>query len=335
MADFIANCEVEAHLSLEEGASFLRYEHPNQTYTVFIRNIQPKPGSDTPMLSVQITFAAAALQEARTVAEAHLREFLHFLTLITNNKFQLHRILQIFDWEKSADTRRDCIQYAGFDNYDVPIAALNQEILDTVAIMQKHSISKALQLAMRWFSNGVGSPYREDQFAYFWFVIELVAQEIKPTSLVPDRCPHCRGPLHCEACGMSPIHRPYPKQAIQHLFSKYVKADWEASFKCLNHVRNRLMHADDVASIEQDLKISLTDVVNDLGLLAWNVIAHQFWPSFTGRELFLQTSNYVHIQAVLGARLQFAFMPNFDDPSPEHFPKVDISLISRERPHPD
>ena len=237
MTLFLMNAEVELHISLATGLPFLRYDHPTEKYIVFLRDLQVAPASSPPLLSIQITFDAESLQHAKDVGIDHLKEFLDHLVAVTNNKFKFHRLLHIFNWEPGNGIR-ECMYYAGFGDDDVPSPELNANLLNTVSLMQRQPLHPRLRRALKWFANGVGSIYPDDQFAYFWFVLELVAQIIKDAAPIPDRCPFCKEALFCPSCNASHLHRPYPKQAIQQLFAIYVPENWEAFYKLSNDVRN-------------------------------------------------------------------------------------------------
>lgn len=326
VTQFLANCEVEAHLSLHEGLKVLRYAHPANNYTVFLRDLRVEPASDPPLLSVQIVFAAAALHEARDLAERYLKEFLDYLVVVTNCKFRLRRILHIFNWEPGSGMR-ECMYYVGASNHEVPVPGLAADLLDTLALLQQHPVQPRLRRALKWFGNGVSAIYRDDQFTYFWFVIEVLAQVVKSVAPVPDKCPMCGGPLFCQACGVSHVHRPYPKQAIQHLFAKYVAGEPDAFFERTNKIRNALLHGDEIAAIESDLRIDFSEEVNKLGHLAWTALMGQFAPSLVGKQIaILQTNRYVHVGLTVGAHMQVGFIPKFDDPTPDHFPDVKIKM---------
>jgi hypothetical protein len=219
---------------------------------------------------------------------------------------------------------------------DAPYQALQQPLLDTVALLQTHPVVPKLRRAMKWFGNGVASQYPDDQFAYFWFVIEIVAQLIKEPTPVPDRCSRCRGPLFCEACGATHLHRPYAKQAIEQLFVKYGPKDELALYRRATDARNMLMHGDETKAIEEALKIEFARLVNDMGHLAWISILNQFVPVLINkRPAMLQTSQYVYLHMTGAAHMQLGFIPNFDNPDPAHFPKVHFGFSSPdEPPHP-
>jgi hypothetical protein len=105
----------------------------------------------------------------------------------------------------------------------------------------------------------------DDQFTYFWFVIEILAQVAKEPARVPDKCPHCRAPLYCPDCKSTPVHKPYAKQAIEQLFGKYAKRDGDSFYKLASDMRNQLLHGEEIAAIESSLGIDFAERVNKIG----------------------------------------------------------------------
>jgi hypothetical protein len=145
----------------------------------------------------------------------------------------------------------------------------------------------------------------------------------------------CKGPLHCTACGTTPLHRPYPKQAIEQLFTKYGPSDDGKLYRRATEARNRLMHGDETEAIEVALDIDFADLVNDVGKLAWFSIFNQFTPNLIGTQpMFLQTSRFVYMNLSGSAHMHIGITPNFDNPDPAHFPKVEITMTSTPRPIP-
>jgi hypothetical protein len=58
MTKFLMNCEFEAHVSLAQGVTVLRYAHPAGKYNLFLRDLQVEPGNDPLLLSMQLVFSA-------------------------------------------------------------------------------------------------------------------------------------------------------------------------------------------------------------------------------------------------------------------------------------
>lgn len=329
---FLGNWEVESDLVLPKGTPFLRYDHPAATYTVFLRNIRRDRNDDLTFISMQLVFDAPTLFEARSAGEKFAKEFLDYLAFTTNLKVRLRTLLQIYNWEQGAGMREGLIWTRPHAHDDAPYEVLTDSILSTVGLLQAHNVPPRLRRALKWFSNGIAATAPDDQFVYFWFVIELVAQLIKEPAPVPDRCPTCNSPLFCETCGMSPLHRPYPKQAIEQLFLRYVKDRPEAVYQRGSTARNMLMHGGETASIERELQIKFSDLVDELGKLAWVALLNQFVPVLLNkRPEFLQTNQYVHMNLSGMAHIQTAFAPNFANPDPAHFPDFTFKLIQSDQ----
>lgn len=93
------------------------------------------------------------------------------------------------------------------------------------------------------------------------------------------------------------------------------------------------MHGDEVRSIEQTLGIEFPDLVDQMGELAWVSLINQFVPALVGKQpMFLQTNKYVHMTVTGTAMAQVGFVPNFDNPDPADFPKLQISMTTTRRP---
>jgi hypothetical protein len=328
MGRFIGNWEVESDMVVPDGTPFVRYDHPASTYTVFLRNISDTRNDDLTFISMQVVFDAPALFEAKEIGEKLAKEFLDYLAFTTNLKVRLRTLLQIYSWEQGSGMREGLIWTRARAHDDAPYPVLDDLILKTIGLLQSQEAAPRLRRALKWFSNGIAARSPDDQFAYFWFVIELVAQIVKQTAPVPDKCPKCKTPLYCETCGTSPLHRPYPKQAIDQLFSKYVNDEPEVAYQRSNDARNMLMHGEEVTSIERELGIEFTDLVNQLGQFAWVALLNQFVPVLLNKQpSFLQTNQYVRMDFRGMAHITTAFMPNFDNPDPAHFPNFKFTLI--------
>jgi hypothetical protein len=334
MTRFLSNWEVESDIILPEGTPFLQYSHPAGRYTIFLRNLA-SPRLDEGFLSMQLVFDAPSLTQAKSVAEGMAKEFLDFLAFVSNLKARLRSLLHIFNWEPGHGMREALYFTRSAAHDDAPYPALESPLLDTIALLQTHNVPPRLRRALKWFSNGVTSKSPDDQFIYFWFVIELVAQLIKEPSPVPDRCPTCRKELYCPTCLTSPLHRPYPKQAIEQLFVRYASDDPPQLYTHATTARNMLMHGDDVGSIEAELQIDFPDLVNNLGHLAWISLLNQFLPVLVNRQpALLRTNQYVYYNLSGRVHLQTAFIPNFDNPDPAHFPGIQVNFNTLSPPTP-
>jgi hypothetical protein len=326
MPRFLANWEVESDLILPEGQPFVRHDHPAGTYTAFLRNI-PGTRNEHTFLSMQFIFMAPELKQAKALAEEQAKEFIDYLAFASSLKIRLRNLLQIWNWEQPGTFMRECLYWSSpTASSDAPFEALDGTLLETLSLLQAHPSDSRLRRALKWYANGIASPYRDDQFVYFWFVVEVVAQITKEPARVPDKCPTCRTPLYCETSGATPLHRPYPKQAIEQLFARTITDQSDTFYRHASEARNRLMHGDEVHTIEASLQVDFTLLVNTLGRFAWTVLFNQFASSMVGKNpMFLQPNQYVAYNLSGVAHVQFGFVPNFDNPDPAHFPKMEIS----------
>jgi Methylamine utilization protein MauJ len=154
------------------------------------------------------------------------------------------------DWTPGVEVRD---QYAyGYDKADNRWPDFVAEYLQTVAAIEGLKAVKNLRGPLRWFAAGVRAQIAEDQFQYFWFVIEQISEITKEAIPVSDKCQRCRGDLFCPTCNATPTHRPFAKQAIENLFSRLdVSTELQRD---LFKIRNGLMHGRDRLEIVEDIR---------------------------------------------------------------------------------
>jgi hypothetical protein len=88
------------------------------------------------------------------------------------------------------------------------------------------------------------------------------------------------------------------------------------------------MHGEEIASIERELQTEFGDLVNKLGGLAWVALVNQFIPVLVNkRPEFIHTNRYVRMNLRGMAHIQTAFMPNFANPDPAHFPDFKFTVV--------
>jgi hypothetical protein len=122
---------------------------------------------------------------------------------------------------------------------DEPIGALTSGLIATVRMLHEWESTAVLPRALRWYSSGVRSQFAEDQFQFFWFVIELFAASSKERGKVTDKCQRCGGDLACQDCNRVSTHRPFGKQLIEQILERIgVSADQITE---LFYIRNSLL----------------------------------------------------------------------------------------------
>lgn len=330
MGRWLSDYEVEAHLCIPDGSQLL-YSHPQGLFKLHLRNLRTETGTDTPLLSAQLILEAEDEDAAASRSRDLLRFFLDTLAFVTSNRFAIHQIVRVVDWTQGV-SRRQCVQFKGFPGADLPIPALDATLLKTVRALDNAEISPRLRRALRWFAQGVGSTYFDDQFQYFWFVLELVAELTKDPSRVPDLCPKCRTAVFCSACSTTPTHRPFPKQAIQQLVERTLLDKPDEAFTKFLDVRNQLLHGEEVRDVEKSLSISMAEVVDQIGRVAWMALLYAFQATIDGTKDFLRVDSYTHkvlttkVHMIVGAGAD----PN--NPRVDDLPSLQISLITRDVP---
>jgi hypothetical protein len=194
------------------------------------------------------------------------------LAVLTSGSYHIEEKVLVADWTPGLK-ERPFLYFKIFPDPNVPKHVLNQEIVDSVAKLVTHEIPRPVRLAIRWWARGVAMSPASDQFQYFWYALEILAEHVKPSVKVASKCPHCQGELFCPACNRAPVHRPYPKQAIKMLIEKHVRGDdRQRLYTLIDNARNRLLHGDDPRDIERDLGIEWGKLSDSLGKATWAAI---------------------------------------------------------------
>ena len=301
----VANFEVSADLSVVADAQVLTICDPRERFKALIRNI-PRSEFTTPfLLSVHIYFEAEALDAAAAVAEDHLVTCLNMLAFTMGAGFGRHRIRQIVDAEPSKGAMRDVRMWADRIEYDDPQPMLDDDHVKTIERLLEFDIPPAIRRALRWYRLGIDASAPDDQFTYFWFALEIVAEFQKPTAKVYDKCPHCQSALYCEKCETHPQHRPYAKQAIRALLMEADKECDDTTVALLDKTRNSLMHGATLKETERSLPDPHESVVDTLGKLLWKALLRQFpREMFDGSLVMGMPSTYLDYKATAVAHIQ-------------------------------
>ena len=309
----VANFEVAADLSVVADGRTLEICDPRDGFKALIKNI-PRDEFTTPfLLSVHIYFDVETLDQAADVAEDHLAICLNMLAFTTGASFRKQRIRQIVDCEPSKGATRDVRMWGDRIKYDDPQPFLDAEQVKTIERLLECDIPRAICRALRWYRLGIGATSPDDQFTYFWFALEIVAEFQKPSAKVDDRCPHCQSALYCEKCKTHPQHRPYAKQAIHDLLMEADNECDAAMVVLLDKTRNSLMHGATLKEIELSLPDPHESVVDTLGRLLWKALILQFPKEmFDGSLVMGVPSTYIHYKATAVAHVQ-TVVPVDDD----------------------
>lgn len=302
----VANFEVTSDLSVVSDAQVLSICDPRDAFKVLIRNIPRSEFTAPFLLSVHIYFDAEALDNAAEAAEDHLATCLNMLAFTTGASFRKHRIRQIVDAEPSSKgAMRNIHMWSDRIEYDDPQPFLVSESARTIERLLEFDIPPAIRRALRWYRIGIDASVPDDQFIYFWFALEIVAEFQKPTAKVNDKCPHCQSALYCERCETHPQHRPYAKQAIRALLMDADEGCDDATVALLDETRNSLMHGKTLKEIEGSLSDPHENVIDTLGRLLWKALVRQFPKEmFDGSLVMGLPSTYVHYKMTAVAKIQ-------------------------------
>lgn len=290
----VANFEIKAESSVVSDDLRLEIKHPQGLYRALVMNIPRADYSAPFVLSLHLYFDAPDLDEAEEIAEERLADCLNMLAFTVGSAFSLHRIRQIVDCTPESGMR-DVRFWSDAIDHEDPQPFLDERIAKTIERLSEFQISPAIRRAMRWYRLGINATVPDDQFQYFWFALEIIAEAQKAAKKAPSNCPHCTSPLFCETCKTHPVHKPYPKQAIQALLIAVDKECDDVMFKRLDRTRNGLMHGNTMEEIESDQTEGNRHIVDTLGNLVWKALIFQFpreW--FDGSLSLGMPSTYVH-----------------------------------------
>lgn len=290
----IVKYEIESDTSVVSDEIPLIIQHPNGLFQARIKNILRTDFSTPFLLSLQITFEAPSLQEARKIADGKLVECLNMLAFVTGAGVRLHRTRQIADCTPSSGMN-DCLIWADTFGHEDPNPFFDESIAASIEHLLNFDPPPAVARALRWYRIGIYEPILEDKFQYFWFALEILAEHQKSPGKVNDKCPRCKSSLYCETCKTHPTHKPYAKQAIFALIQTVDKKCDDETLVALDKTRNGLMHGATLEEIEHTLSKSIEDIVDVLGRILFKALAHQFPTElFNKRVHFGYPSTYIH-----------------------------------------
>ena len=283
---FIANHEIESEMSVASDDIRLKLQHPKGHFQARIKNILRDDYSTPFLLSLQIIFEAPSLDEARDIAQEKLSECLNMLAFVTGAGVRRYRTKQIVDCTPLSGMR-ECLVWADSVEHEDPQPFLDENVIASMERLLQFDSPPAVRRALRWYRIGIHDSIPEDQFQYFWFALEILAEHQKSPEKVADRCPQCKSPLYCENCKTHPTHRPYAKQAIRALIQAVDKTCKEETIEALDKARNALTHGATLEEIEEELPSSGEHIVDVLGRILFRALVHQF-----PKEIFKETVHF-------------------------------------------
>jgi Methylamine utilization protein MauJ len=195
----------------------------------------------------QIVLEAEDISTAEALSNTRIREVLDVLSFTTSCSFRVSRPHFLMDWTPGLEIRE---QYAyGRDDLEDRFPHFVSEHLKTLSELETFKGIQELRAPLRWYGAGIRARIAEDQFQYFWLVLEQIAEITKPSAQVTDKCQRCRTDLFCPSCNAVSAHRPFPKQAVEALLSK-LNVSTERQ-RDLFDVRNGIVHGRARAEIQE------------------------------------------------------------------------------------
>ena len=193
--------KVKSDLVLAQHEKKILFTAPDNSHEIHLvtKRGQGKHAADELYLSAHVVLEDEEVRHAADEAEVRLRQFLDVLAIVSNSYYSIEELVMAVDWTPGLKERRLQV-YNVFPNPHVPMYALTQAQMDAVKKLMANTIPRAMRLAMRWWARGVSAESPSEQFQFFWYALEILAEYIKPTIKVPSKCPKCNGDLFCPVC---------------------------------------------------------------------------------------------------------------------------------------
>jgi hypothetical protein len=119
------------------------------------------------------------------------------------------------------------------------------------------------------------------------------------------------------------------RQAIKKLIGKIVKDNPEAAYRRLVTVRDQLMHGRSFHSIEAEVGQPLSEIVNEVGTIAWNAIFLSMNKIKENLSFGFRTGGFAGKELVVGAIGRFEHLQDTEHPDEDRVPKVRVDRIVR------
>jgi hypothetical protein len=272
LADFV----LDSDLCLADGAAPLTLKGRDGIFSLTVSNAVVGHPSPSAALSAQLIFEAYSFDKnIRDIAIDKLADALNCLTYATNRKFAFRLLKRVIEWTPGV-VDRNAIIYHETPEWDTAEPALDEMLMDSAERLLAMQSGDDQREAMRWYRLAIQAERLEDQFAYFWFSLEIAAEALKGKEEVPSKCPRCLGKLFCESCKEYPTHRRYRGEAIQQVIERVHPENAEEIFETLQLIRHCLMHGGQIASVLGKLPCSKQQALNKLAEVAWQAIGLMF-----------------------------------------------------------
>lgn len=244
-------------------------------YTISFKNGEVNEEGHTINLILTIIGPGTSIETAEKELRNILAQKLDLLTFVTHSRFKIVAPIKLIEWDEGEKDR----MFKAFHTVDAcypPDPELIIEYLNTIVSLEEVAPPKFTRTALKYFRYGLLDEQADDQFMRLWLSLEIIAENIKDKEKVPINCPECKTAMICNVCGTEPTRVPMAKQAIEHLIFKVFGDEGEDVAKRQFETRNGLMHGRSTESIEKKCKMPMSELVDELGTLAWNAIMSTF-----------------------------------------------------------
>jgi len=262
---------ISCSLSFQDEKDF-KLSDPRGIFELTLKNNKDAgPFAKRSLVGV-IVFEISDLSGARDQALDFFAIVQNALTFATGAVFSDVIATKAFDWEPGKLERE--ARFYATSEASLCHPALDQKFIGTTERLIAMHSDDASQSIMRWYRLGLASRIPEEQFSYFWFVVEIAAEKLKETGKVAPVCPICSEDLFCRTCGTVPQRRRFATEAIQDLISVVspTGADQAELYKTLTKIRNTLQHGRRISSIAKKLPCTEEQAVNIIARIAWRAI---------------------------------------------------------------
>ena len=332
MATFRCDIDITGDLVLPPNVGCLVTESAAGMSFAFTNG---SPGADGHVSGMKVTVIgpSASLDTARDDLQGALADQLNLLTLATQSRFKILAPRRVMEWEAGQKQRTLKVFHTSDPRYP-PDPELDPAFLQTVEILDRAAPPAHVRTALKYFRYGLFYDQPEDQFMQLWLALEIIAENGKDPDPVPIVCAACSANMKCSACGDTPTRVPMAKQAIESLIGKIAGGAAPIVAKRQFKARNGLMHGRGRESIETECGSSLGDLVNELGMLAWNGIMGAIPLNENGAVLHLGHRDFAFAHASMVASIDMLIEHNGDGPHPsdDKIPNPEITLMTSFRP---
>jgi hypothetical protein len=149
--------KVKADMVLAKDQKEAIFKAPDGSHAIHLltKRGEGKHAADELYLSAHVILDGEDPREAGDEAEALLRRFLDVLAVVTGGSYRIEHKVLVVDWTPGLTERR-FLHFRHFPDPNVPLLALNQQLVDSVAKLVEHEIPRAVRLAIRWWARGTG-----------------------------------------------------------------------------------------------------------------------------------------------------------------------------------